>query len=58
MIHLFTRKLKLLEHLTALKKYALGGAGDTIDLFVEMLLRPEIRGEPTASFDTAVKMSS
>lgn len=58
MLHLFLRDLKLEEHLKAIKRYALGGAGDTMDIFLMTMLDSESHGDPNVIFDFAVKISS
>ena len=47
--HLILRKLKLVEHLKALKRYALLEAGDTIDLFLQTIFSSSFTGNMTAA---------
>ena len=57
-IHLFTRKLKLIDHLKALKRYSLLEAGDTIDLFLSTLFSRNFSGSVSNAWEAAFKMSS
>ena len=57
-MHLFLRKLKLIEHLTAFKRYALMGAGDAIELFLTSVFDGEAVGSVNSIFETAIKLSS
>ena len=62
-VHILMYKMKLMEHLEALKNYALMYAGDTMDEFIELVyvgarLNEYYVGNITAAFDGAVKSSS
>lgn len=57
-VHLFVRKLKIMEHLKALKRYALLEAGDTIDLFLNTIFSMNFSGNMTAAWEGCLKMSS
>ena len=57
-VHLFLRKLKLINHLKALKRYALLEAGDTIDLFLNTIFSSGFTGNMTAAWEGSIKMSS
>ncbi len=57
-MHLFLRKLKLIEHLTAFKRYSLMGAGDAIELFLTSVFDGEAVGSVNSIFETAIKLSS
>lgn len=57
-LHLVTRKLKLVEHLKAFKRYALLEAGDTIDLFLNTIFSQSFGGNITAAWEGCLKMSS
>jgi hypothetical protein len=54
-LHLFVRSLKLEEHLTALRSFALMGAGDTFDLFLLYLPSHQL---PQSAWEMAVNLSS
>lgn len=57
-LHLIVRKLKLVEHLRAFKRYALLEAGDTIDLFLNTIFSINFSGNLTAAWEGCLKMSS
>lgn len=57
-VHLFVRKLKLISHLKALKRYALLEAGDTMDLFLNTIFSSSFTGNMTAAWEGSLKMSS
>ncbi|CAG9322383.1 TUBGCP6 [Blepharisma stoltei] len=57
-LHLILRKLKLMDHLKALKRYALLEAGDSIDQFLRSLFTDEYRGNTSSIWENSIKMSS
>jgi gamma-tubulin complex component 5 len=57
-LHLFIRKLRLVDHLRALKRYALLEAGDTVDLFLNTIFSPGFSGNLTAVWEGCLKMTS
>lgn len=57
-VHLFLRKLNLIDHLKALKRYSLLEAGDTIDLFLNTIFSASFTGNMTAAWEGSLKMTS
>ena len=57
-LHLFIRKLKVIDHMKALKRYALLEAGDTIDLFLTTIFSSGFSGNLTAVWEGCLKMTS
>lgn len=57
-VHLFLKKLELVQHLKAIKRYALMSAGDTMELFATSLFSVDFTGDVQSAFEGAVKISS
>lgn len=57
-VHLFIKKLELVQHLKAIKRYALMSAGDTMELFATSLFSVDFTGDVQSAFEGAVKISS
>lgn len=57
-VHLFLKKLELVQHLKAIKRYALMSAGDTMELFATSLFSVDFTGNVQSAFEGAVKISS
>lgn len=47
-LHAILRRLKLMDHLKTLKRYALLEAGDSVDQFLRALFAGEYRGNTSA----------
>ena len=57
-VHLFLKRLDLLNHLKAIKRYALMSAGDTMELFATSLFSIDFTGDVQSAFEGAIKISS